>query len=120
MMRLQRPLCGVVLGMGAIFAAVTPAFAAGPPPAAANRLAATACLLAAAGVPLGGHAIVSDVDFDGVAVLTLAGGVTVTVTYVDLNGNHLFTCGEPITSVTFSPPSSFLPTRWAAAPAGSE
>jgi hypothetical protein len=45
------------------------------------------------------------VDANGVAVLTLQGGVTVTVTYVDVGHNGVFTCGEPITSVTITPPA---------------
>jgi hypothetical protein len=98
-------LCALALALALTLGSSAPAAAAGPPAPTANRLAALACLLAAAGVPLGGKAIRSDVDLNGVAVLTLAGGVTITITYLDLNGDHVFTCGEPVTSVTIQPPA---------------
>jgi hypothetical protein len=104
-MRTPHRLLGSVLGLTLALAPTAAAVAAGPPAVTANRLAAIACLLAAAGVPLGGQAIVSDVDANGVAVLTLQGGVSVRVTYIDTDSNGVFTCGEPITSVTITPPA---------------
>jgi|SRR6266487_64210 len=102
---MQPRIVALGLALTLTLGSITPVAAEGPPAPTATRIAGIACLLAAAGVPLAGNAIVSDVDHDGLAVLTLGGGVTVTVAYLDLNGDHVFTCGEPITSVTIKPPA---------------